>query len=102
MYATLDEVYIADLENVYSFKKSEIKALTTVNKRISVSNWNKREDPRMGIYIPYKMTVNNLGDIFMKPYYILEIEREGQAYGIYFPCYEIKTVEFLSGLKAGE
>ncbi len=100
MYATEEEIRFADVENVYSFAKSDIKAITTVNKRISVPSWNKEEDPRKGSFKPYKMTVNNAGCVFFKPYYILEIEREGQRYGIYFPCYELATVERLTGLVA--
>lgn len=100
LYATDEEIHLADLEAVYSFKKSELKAITTVNKRIGVPNWNKEEDPRRGEYKPYKMGVNNMGDIFFKPYYILEIERDGQQYGIYFPCYELKFFESLTGMTA--
>lgn len=100
MYETNDELHIADLEHVYSFAKSELKAITTVNKRISVPAWNKDEDPRMGSFKRYKMTVNNMGDVFFKPYYILEIEHESQIFGIYFPCYELEIFEHLTGLKA--
>lgn len=100
MYVTPDELHVADLENVYSFKKSEIKSIITVNKRISIPTWNKEDDPRKGKFKPYKMTVSNLGDIFFKPYYILEIEKDNQTFGIYFPCYELDTIENLTGLTA--
>lgn len=99
MYETNDELHIADLENVYSFAKSELKVITMVNKRISVPTWNKDEDPRRGSFKRYKMTVSNMGDVFFKPYYILEIEHESQIFGIYFPCYELETFEHLTGLK---
>lgn len=100
IFATDDALHIADLESVYSFKKSEIKAITTVNKRISVPIWNKDEAPRSAAFKQYKMTVNNMGDVFFKPYHILEIERDGISFGLYFPCYELQTVEELTGLKA--
>ena len=100
MYETNDALHIADLENVYSFAKSELKVITTVNKRISVPTWNKDEDPRRGSFKRYKMTVNNIGNVFFKPYYILEIEHESQIFGIYFPCYELEIFEHLTGLKA--
>ena len=100
MYEANDELHIADLENVYSFAKSELKAITTVNKRISVPTWNKDEDPRKGDFKRYKMTVNNMGDVFFKPYYILELEHDSQIFGIYFPCYELEILESLTGLKA--
>ena len=100
MYETNDALHIADLENVYSFAKSELKVITTVNKRISVPTWNKDEDPRKGSFKRHKMTVSNMGDVFFKPYYILEIEHESQNFGIYFPCYELEIFEHLTGLKA--
>lgn len=100
MYATQDELYIVDLDSVYTLEKYELRRITTVNKRISVSGWNKEEDPRQGSFKPYKITLNNVGDIFFKPYYILEIERDFVRYGIYFPCYELEVMERLTGLKA--
>lgn len=100
LYSTDDHVHIAELENVYSFKKSELKSITTVNKRISIPSWNKDENPRKGIYKPYKMTVNNMGDIFFKPFHILEIERDGEQFGVYFPCYELQAFESVTGLTA--
>ena len=100
MYETNDALHIADLENVYSFAKSELKVITTVNKRISVPTWNKDEDPRKGRFKCHKMTVSNIGNVFFKPYYILEIEHESQIFGIYFPCYELEIFEHLTGLKA--
>ena len=100
LYETNDELHIADLKSVYSFAKSELKVITTVNKRISVPTWNKDEDPRRGSFKRYKMTVNNIGNVFFKPYYILEIEHGSQIFGIYFPCYELEIFEHLTGLKA--
>lgn len=100
IYTTPDELHIVDLENVYSFPKSEIKSIITVNKRISVPTWNKEENPTKGKFKQYKITLNNLGHIFFKPYYILEIEKDGERFGIYFPCYELDVVENLTGLKA--
>ena len=32
--------------------------------------------------------------------YILEIERENQSYGLYFPCYELGVIERFTGLMA--
>lgn len=101
-YATAQELCLADLESVYSFKLEELKGIKTVNKRIAIPLWNKEEEPTKGEFKQYKMAVNNLGDVFFKPYYILEGERNGEVFGIYFPCYELATFEKLTGLKAEE
>ena len=100
IFASDEGLNIADISSVYTFRKSEIKAIRTVKKRISIANWNKDEDPRKGEFKPYKMAVNNYGDVFFKPYHILEIERDGQLYGLYFPPYELDVFERLTGIAA--
>ncbi|MBE6531669.1 MAG: hypothetical protein E7679_06270 [Ruminococcaceae bacterium] len=102
IYVNDGMLHITDLETVHSFKLDELKAIKTVNKRISILFWNKEEGPRSGEFKKYKMTENNVGNVFFKPYYILEGERDGQAFGIYFPCYEIDVLERLTGLTAKE
>jgi len=97
-----DVLCLASIESLYEIKFSELKAIKRVDKRISVSSWNKEEDPRKGKFKPYKMTVNDYGDVFFKPYYILEFERDGQLFGLYFPCYELSAFEYFTGLSAVE
>ena len=100
IYADEDELHIADVESVYSFKKSELKSIKTINKKISVPSWNKELPPKSPEFKTYKIVIANTGDIFFKPYHVLEIERNGQKFGIYFPGYELETFEKLTGLKA--
>jgi hypothetical protein len=38
----------------------------------------------------------------VKPYHILELEKDGETYGIYFPAYELAAIESLTLLKAEE
>ena len=100
LYVKGDCLCMADLENVYSFPLSSLRSIKTVNKRISVPVWNKEEEPTEGRFKPYKMTVNNMEDVFFKPYHILEIAHEGESYGLYFPCYELDVFEKVTGLRA--
>ncbi len=102
LYRTEDRLCFADLDSVVSLDISKLKAIRRVNKRISVISWNKEEEPTKGIYKPYKMTVNNMGCVFFKPYYILEMENNGELWGIYFPPYELSVFEKLTGLTAEE
>ena len=99
IYATENELNVADISNVYSFERSELKSISRVNKRIAIPSWNKDEPPTKGKYKPFKMSVNS-GNIFLKPYYILNIERDGQCFGIYLPCYDLESFEGLTGLVA--
>ncbi len=95
-----DCLHLSDIAHVYSFPRTELKAIQTVKKRIAVPSWNKDEAPTKGRFKPYKMTVNNMDMVYFKPYHILVGEHDGETYGIYFPCYELDVFEGLTGLKA--
>ena len=101
-YVKDGQLCLADTESVYAFPLEEMTGIRTVSKRISVPSWNKSELPTKGIYKPYKLTIANTGYIFFKPYYILELNHYGTPCGIYFPSYELPTVEKLTGLRAGD
>lgn len=90
---------IADVGGVYSFPLESLKRITTVKKRIILPEWNKEEAYNKGIYKQYKISSNQYG-ISVKPYYILELEKDGEEYGIYFPSYELPTFESLTLLHA--
>ena len=92
---------VADVGTVYTFPHETFKAIRKVNKAAILSTWNKEEPFNKGEYKKYKIGQTNIG-IMSKPYYILEIEKDGEVYGIYFPCYEIPTFEALTGLTATE
>ena len=99
-YSDGKRLHLSDAESVYSFDLSRLMTINTVSKRISIMNWNKEQEPKEGEYKRYKMTVDNTGFIWFKPYYILEGECNGEAFGIYFPCYELPAFEKLTGLRA--
>ena len=100
LYEDNGSVCFADIENVYAIPKEYLKSIRTVEKRISMSGWNKDEDPDSETYKPYKLALNNVGDIFFKPYYVLEFGYEGEVFGVYFPPYELAAFERVTGLRA--
>lgn len=53
-------------------------------------------------YKAYKLSEGDNGLIYCKPYYILELDRAGERWGIYFPCYELPAFERATGLTAEE
>ncbi len=99
-YTGEDGFFLADISSVYRLDKSELKYIETVNKRTAVHGWNKEESPTKGEFKQYKLAVNGAGWIYMKPYYILHIEKDGEEYGLYFPLYELPLIERLTGLSA--
>lgn len=98
IYTDGEFLYLADLEMKYKFPLSSFRAIHTVKKNISISEWNKETPPNKGEYKQYKLRTDD--EIHMKKYYILEFEHNGEAWGIYFPIYELSTFEKLTGLKA--
>ena len=100
IYQLNDELHIADLDAVHSFKMSEIKAIRTIKKHTTLHSWNKEIEPTEERYKPYKLTTDQYGIVHIKWYHILEIEHEGEILGIYFPSYEIETLESVTGLIA--
>ncbi|MBQ8382941.1 MAG: hypothetical protein IJX47_07050 [Clostridia bacterium] len=100
VFVESDTLFLTDVESKYAIPLASLTAIRTVNKRISVPLWNKDIGYNEGIYKSYKLTANNMDDVFLKPYHILEFTHEGELWGIWFPCYELPVMEALTGLKA--
>ncbi|MBQ1212500.1 MAG: hypothetical protein IIX69_03665 [Clostridia bacterium] len=102
IFADSRKFYLANIEGKYEFCRDDIKGIRTVGKRYSMNDWNKEypyDDER---YKKYKLTLDRYGVIYGKNYHILEVESNGQLWGIYFPSYELPLFEALSGMKADE
>lgn len=102
IFARDGSLCIADVETLYAIPLESIKRIRRVDKRISVPNWNKEVGFNEGEYKKYKMTANNMGCVFFKPYYILEFEYCGEEWGLYFPPYELEQYEKVTGITATE
>lgn len=98
VYTRDGQLCISDLEHTYALPLDGMKQIRCVKKNVSISSWNKDIPYNEGIYKPYKMTVNNLGMLFIKPYYILECEANGEIWGVYFPAYELPAITSMTGL----
>lgn len=92
---------LADVETVYSFPLESMRSIQTVKKSIILPEWNKDEAYNKGEFKQYKLSKNDYG-IICKKHHILELEREGELYGIYFPNYELPVFERLTRLSATE
>lgn len=92
-------LYIADAENKYGFSLSDLRTIHTKNQKITVFTWHD-DDEFKDIYKQYNVKQGDYGNIRFKPYHILELEHNGEAWGIYFPCYELPEFEKLTGLTA--
>ena len=88
---------LADVGGVIGIPIYNITGIHKINKRVSFMEWNKEEAFNKGEYKQYKMTSNNMGAIFIKPYYSLRFCDCGEEYEILFPAYELETFKRLTG-----
>lgn len=96
------ELCLADTESVYALPLESLRSIQTVNKTAMFHGWNKELPPADKSFKPYRVAVNQYESIYCKPYYILKAEIRGQTWGVYFPGYELPTLEALTGLHASE
>ena len=94
-----DSLMLATYVVKYAIPLSGIRRIETVNKRITVPDWNKDEEPNKGYYKQFKITGDDDEGVSFKPYHILQFRHEGELWGIYFPCYDLEAFERLTGLK---
>lgn len=100
VFADSENLYIAHLDGKYAFPLSSLRSIRTVKKHIRIPDWNKEEAYNKGIYKQYKLTKDDYNCIHCKRYHILEIDHNGELWGIYFPCYELPVFEAITGLTA--
>lgn len=100
VYGDEENLYLVNADGKYAFPKASLKAIRTQKKQVILSSWNKDTPHDEGYYAQFKLQVNQYGCVITKPYHILELEKDGQLWGIYFPCYDLKTIEVLTGLEA--
>lgn len=99
IFADEDNLYISDLESKFSFPRSELKRITTVRAKMSMLFWNKKISYKIDPYDRFKITKIK-GKYEISTYHVLEVEHEGELWGIVFPCYELSTFQLLTGLTA--
>lgn len=100
IYGDRENIYLADISGKYAFPRSELKEIRMVKKHITVPDWNKDTPCNKGEYKQYKAYVDQNGMVHIKAYYILELLHNGEAWGIYFPNYELPVFEEITGMKA--
>lgn len=101
-YSDSDNLYLTNLDGKYAFPLSSLVAIKTVKKIIRFDEWNKDTPCNEGEYKQYKLSEDQYGCIICRNYHILEVEHNGEIFGIYFPCYELPVFEQLTGLTATE
>lgn len=91
---------MTDGDAVYSFNIKDMKNIRTVDRKISLLFWHKDVKPTDPRFDTYKFEVDKDEQVTIYKMHILELEREGETFGIYFPDYELPAFERLTGLTA--
>ena len=99
VFSDAEYLYLANLEGKYAFPLSSITGIRTVKKRVIIARWNKEERYNKSIYKQYKLTTDNYGGIHCKSYHILELNLNGETWGIFFPSYELPAFEEITKQK---
>lgn len=100
IFADAGNLYLANPEGKYAFPLSSLRAIQTRKKVARMNAWNKEEAFNKGIYKPYKLSADQYGCIHARQYHILELEQDGELWGIWFPSYELPAFEAVTGMKA--
>lgn len=89
---------LANLEQLVEISLSDFVSIERVNKNALVPVWNKEVPPTKEPYKKYKIKTNQYQTIYVKPYYIIEFNIDGQIYDLYVPVYEISKFLQLTGI----
>ena len=94
-YADKDNVYFCDQTSVISIEKRKISKLLKFENKVAFYGWNKEDLPNREPYKSFKITISNIGQIYVKTYYGLVFEHDYNEYIIYFPPYELENISKL-------
>ncbi len=97
IYNDEENFYLVCDSGKYAFKLSSIKNLHRIEHKNALFFWNKNIPCNEGEYKKYKMREDEFGNIRCKAYYILEVEKDGEEWGIYFPEYETEIMKNVAG-----
>jgi hypothetical protein len=93
-----DALCFADISQKICVPLSSLQSIRRIEKSITFPTWNKETSFKDAPYDQYKISATRFG-YSIKSYYALCIRGEGgEDYELYFPAYELPTVQKLTGL----
>ncbi len=100
IYKDAENLYLANSQGKFAFPLNSLRTIRTVNDGATIPYWYKEKTETSKEFKPYGFFKNRFGVSCIPNYHILELVANGELLWIYFPNYEIKTIENLTGLKA--
>ena len=92
-----DNICFADTQIVIALPLKSIIGIKTINKSISLPQWNKQESYKSKKYKSYKFAKTNTGALLSRPYHEIHFDIEGEVYCLIIPCYEKEPLLKLLG-----
>lgn len=77
---------------------SEMTGIRKIDRRVCLSDWNKKEKWNRGEYSQYNIKLASGGGLIIQYYYALCISHGGEDYGLYFAPYDLDAVMRLTGI----
>ena len=99
VYSDGDTICLADSDSVYTFNKSDIKMLRKVDSKATVYSWNKQDNPTDPKYAACGLSLNKMGMATADCYYVVEIEKNREIFGLYVPGYEAEILREVFGFE---
>jgi len=93
-------LYLADVVQNFAVPIAAMKSIRKIKKRVAMDSWNKDTPHNKGEYKQYKISLGQSGEYLLRYYYALSIMHNGEVYELYFPPYELETMQKLTGLQA--
>lgn len=97
IYRDEEIFYLVADSGKYAFRLSSVKAIHKIEHKNALFFWNKDVPHNQGEYKQYKIKEDEMGNYRCRAYFILEIEKDGESYGIYVPEYEEETLKRIVG-----
>ncbi len=94
MYVENEELHLATDIAVLAIPLEFVNGITKIKKKMQFGKWEREDNYR-------KLGVKkNKYYYYVAEFYALKINHNGEEYALYFPPYELETIEKLTGLKA--
>ncbi|MBQ7357657.1 MAG: hypothetical protein IJW65_02855 [Clostridia bacterium] len=98
MFRVEDTLCLADAYCLYELPLDKIGAVNTVKGNFSLLLWNKSTPFDEGEFADYGMKKDFTQRISFDTYCVLELEKDGEIFGLYFPYYELPIIKKILGI----
>ena len=97
VYVEGGKLYMVSTQGKYAVDRASLCNIRMVKEPINLPTWNKSLPPYHLVYEPFGIQKVQYG-YEIKYHYALEFERGGEVWGIYFPNYELPTLQRILGI----